>query len=64
MRVIPGTGPNGGTVPAVVDAMALMLQNFGTMSLNQVLEPAIQLADGFPMYGWCAARCCTTTKTQ
>ena len=49
--VIPGNGPNGGTVPAVVDAMALTLQHFGTMSLAQVLEPAIQLADGFPMYG-------------
>ena len=49
--VIPGNGPNGGTVPAVIDAMALALQNFGTMSLEQVLEPAIRLADGFPMYG-------------
>jgi gamma-glutamyltranspeptidase / glutathione hydrolase len=49
--VIPGNGPNGGTIPAVIDAMALTLQNFGTLSLGQVLEPAIQLADGFPMYG-------------
>jgi gamma-glutamyltranspeptidase / glutathione hydrolase len=49
--VIPGNGPNGGTVPAVVDAMALVLQQFGTMSLGQVLAPAIQLADGFPVYG-------------
>ncbi len=49
--VIPGNGPNGGTVPAVIDAMALTLQNFGTMSLAQVLEPAIRLADGFPLYG-------------
>ncbi len=49
--VIPGNGPNAGTVPAVVDAMALALQQFGTMSLAQVLEPAIGLADGFPMYG-------------
>ncbi|MEO6080259.1 MAG: gamma-glutamyltransferase family protein [Steroidobacteraceae bacterium] len=48
--VIPGNGPNAGTVPAVIDAMALTLQNFGTMSLAQVLEPAIGLADGFPMY--------------
>jgi gamma-glutamyltranspeptidase/glutathione hydrolase len=48
---IPGNGPNGGTVPAVIDAMALALQRFGTMSLGQVLEPAIRLADGFPMYG-------------
>jgi gamma-glutamyltranspeptidase/glutathione hydrolase len=49
--VIPGNGPNAGTVPAVVDSMALALQNFGTLSLGQVLEPAIALADGFPMYG-------------
>ena len=49
--VIPGNGPNGGTVPAVIDAMALTLQQFGTKSLGQVLEPAIGLADGFPMYG-------------
>ncbi|MET0292360.1 MAG: gamma-glutamyltransferase, partial [Steroidobacteraceae bacterium] len=49
--VIPGNGPNGGTIPAVVDAMALTLQRFGTLSLSQVLEPAIQLADGFPVYG-------------
>lgn len=48
--VIPGNGPNGGTVPAVIDAMALTLQNFGTMSLSQVLEPAIRLAEGFPIY--------------
>src|SRR5690606_29334901 len=49
--VIPGNGPNAGTVPAVVDSMALTLQRFGTLSLAQVMEPAIQLADGFPMYG-------------
>jgi gamma-glutamyltranspeptidase / glutathione hydrolase len=49
--VIPGNGPNAGTVPAVIDAMALTLQQFGTMSLEQVLEPAIGLADGFAMYG-------------
>ena len=48
--IIPGNGPNGGTVPAVVDAMALTLQRFGTLSLARVLEPAIRLADGFPMY--------------
>jgi len=49
--IIPGNGPNGGTVPAVVDSMATTLQHFGTMSLAQVLAPAIRLADGFPMYG-------------
>ena len=49
--VIPGNGPNGGTVPAVIDSMALALQTFGTLSLAQVMAPALELADGFPMYG-------------
>lgn len=48
--IIPGNGPNAGTVPAVVDSMALTLQKFGTLSLAQVLEPAIQLTEGFPTY--------------
>jgi len=51
MGVIPGNGPNGGTVPAVVDSMARLLQQFGTKSLAEVLAPAIELADGFPVYG-------------
>jgi gamma-glutamyltranspeptidase/glutathione hydrolase len=52
--VIPGNGPDGGTVPAVLDAMALALQVNGTMSLSQVLGPAIELANGFVMYNFLA----------
>jgi gamma-glutamyltranspeptidase/glutathione hydrolase len=48
--VIPGNGPNGGTLPAMLDSMCLALQNFGTMSLAQVMAPALEFADGFPMY--------------
>jgi len=47
---IPGNGPLGATIPAVVDAAALALDHFGTKSLSEVLQPAIALADGFPMY--------------
>lgn len=50
--VIPGNGPNGGTVPALLDAMCLALQVNGTMTLSQVMAPAIELADGFPMYAF------------
>jgi gamma-glutamyltranspeptidase/glutathione hydrolase len=50
--IIPGNGPNGGTIPAVVDAMARALQLNGTMSLHQVMQPAIELADGFIMYNF------------
>jgi gamma-glutamyltranspeptidase / glutathione hydrolase len=49
-RAIPGNGPLGGTAPAVVDAAALALARYGTRSLSDVLAPAIELADGFPMY--------------
>jgi gamma-glutamyltranspeptidase/glutathione hydrolase len=48
--IVPGNGPNGGTVPAVIDSMALTLQQFGSMSLAQVLQPALDLVAGFPMY--------------
>ena len=39
------------TVPGVVDAYILMLERFGTMTLGEVLAPAIQYAqDGIPNY--------------
>src|SRR5688572_17491180 len=47
---IPTSGPSAGTIPAVVDALALALAEFGTLTLADVLEPAIQCADGFPWY--------------
>jgi gamma-glutamyltranspeptidase/glutathione hydrolase len=46
----PANGPLGATIPAVMDAMALALETKGTMRLEQVMQPAIELADGFPMY--------------
>ena len=47
--VIPSTGPTAATVPGVLDAMIVALQNFGTMKLADVMQPAIDLADGFPI---------------
>ncbi|MFM9955136.1 MAG: gamma-glutamyltransferase family protein [Opitutaceae bacterium] len=47
---VDGNGPLGATIPAVMDAMALVLERFGTMRLEQVMAPAIEFADGFPMY--------------
>lgn len=52
--IIPGNGPNGGTIPAVVDAMSRALQLNGTKSLHEVMQPAIELADGFIMYNFLA----------
>ena len=47
---IPGNGPLGATLPAAVDSAAIALAKYGTKSLSEVLQPAIALADGFPMY--------------
>ncbi len=39
------------TVPAVLDSLILALGRYGTLSLAEVMAPAIKLADhGFPMY--------------
>jgi gamma-glutamyltranspeptidase/glutathione hydrolase len=46
---IPSTGPLSATVPAVLDACVTALDQFGTKTLAEVMEPAIQLADGFPI---------------
>jgi gamma-glutamyltranspeptidase / glutathione hydrolase len=49
--VIPGDGLLAATVPAAVETWIFALSRFGTMSLAQVLDDVIELADhGFPMY--------------
>jgi gamma-glutamyltranspeptidase / glutathione hydrolase len=47
--LIPSTGPLSATVPAVLDACIAALDQFGTKSLDEVMQPAIELADGFPI---------------
>jgi gamma-glutamyltranspeptidase/glutathione hydrolase len=47
--LIPSTGPLSATVPAILDACVTALDKFGTKTLADVMEPAIQLADGFPI---------------
>ncbi|MGH8247003.1 MAG: gamma-glutamyltransferase, partial [Gammaproteobacteria bacterium] len=49
---IDANGPRAATIPAVLDTMVLALQKFGTLRLEQVLQPAIELADGFVMYSF------------
>ena len=44
------------TVPGVVDALATILQRYGTMTLGEVLAPAIEYADGgIPNYEYMIA---------
>ncbi|MCA6450422.1 MAG: gamma-glutamyltransferase [Chitinophagaceae bacterium] len=45
----PEYGPLAAVTPGTVGGLCLMLSEYGTMSLKQVLEPAMQLAAGYPI---------------
>ncbi|MES2003307.1 MAG: gamma-glutamyltransferase [Bacteroidota bacterium] len=45
----PEYGPLAATTPGTVGGLCYLLAEFGTMSLKQVLEPAMQLAAGYPI---------------
>lgn len=47
--LIPSSGILPATVPGVLDAVVTALDRFGTKSLAEVMQPAIELADGFPI---------------
>ena len=46
---IPSSGILPATVPAVLDAVVTALDRFGTKSLAEVIQPAIELAEGVPI---------------
>jgi gamma-glutamyltranspeptidase/glutathione hydrolase len=45
----PEYGPLAATTPGTPGGLMLMLAEFGTLSLGDVLAPAIQMADGYPI---------------
>lgn len=47
--LVPSSGPLAVTVPGVLDAMIVALDQHGTMKLSDVMQPAIELADAFPI---------------
>jgi gamma-glutamyltranspeptidase / glutathione hydrolase len=50
LSLIPGTGFLSACVPGCFDGWMLMLRDYGTMTVEQVLEPAISYAaNGFPV---------------
>jgi len=50
LKQIPRTGPFSVSVPGAVDGWATLLDKYGTMTLAEVLEPAIEYAEeGFPV---------------
>ena len=53
IRLIPGDGYLGATVPGLFGAYATALMRFGRLSLADIMAPAIEIAEyGFPTYKW------------
>ena len=50
--LIPGDGYLGAMVPGLFGSYCTALQKFGTLSLGDVLGPAVELAEGYPVYGY------------
>jgi len=51
LKLIPGQGLLAAGVPAAFDALAVALKQFGTMTLAEVIAPAMALCeDGMPMH--------------
>jgi gamma-glutamyltranspeptidase/glutathione hydrolase len=49
MEVPPAFGPLAAVTPGTPGALMTMLAEYGTMSLGEVLAPAIQMAEGYPI---------------
>lgn len=49
MNYPPEFGPLSAVTPGTPGGLLLMLAEYGTMSLEQVLAPAMQLAEGYPI---------------
>jgi gamma-glutamyltranspeptidase/glutathione hydrolase len=47
--IIPSFGPLSAIVPGAIDSILLALEKYGTMNLAEVIQPAIDLAQGFPL---------------
>ncbi len=47
--IIPSFGPLSAIVPSAIDSLLLALEKYGTLRFAEVIQPAIDLADGFPL---------------
>jgi gamma-glutamyltranspeptidase/glutathione hydrolase len=55
LREMPSHGIEAATIPGSVDGWQKLLDRFGKKKMNEVLAPAIQVADnGFPVTEWIA----------
>jgi gamma-glutamyltranspeptidase/glutathione hydrolase len=60
LEMVPGTGLLAACVPGTFESWMLLLRDYGTMRLREVLEPAISYAsNGYPL----VERACATIQT-
>lgn len=60
LDMVPGTGLLAACVPGTFESWMMMLRDYGTMRVRDVLEPAISYArDGYPL----VERACATIQT-
>ena len=63
LDLVPGTGLLACCVPGTFETWALLLRDYGTMTLADVLEPAISYArDGYPLVERASATIATVEK--
>ena len=53
---LPAWGPLAAVTPGTPGALMTMLADWGTLSLEEVLKPSIQMAEGYPMEAGTASR--------
>jgi len=56
LKYPPAEGPLAALTPGSPGGLMVMLAEFGTRSLKEVLEPAMQMADGYPIEAEAAAK--------
>lgn len=49
LKYPPGEGPLAAVTPGTPGGLLVMLAEFGRLSLREVLEPAMQMAEGYPI---------------
>jgi len=49
MKYPPAYGPLAAVTPGTPGGLMVMLADYGTMSLKEVLQPAVDMADGYPI---------------
>ena len=49
LRYPPGEGPLAALTPGTVGGLLTMLAEYGTLSLKEVLAPAMEMAEGYPV---------------